>query len=255
MTCGHALTTQKVLLSGSGCCPLRRRARGRVPSRHFPILVRFGVVPEVPVAPKEAVARHGTVVTHPAAPLAEHDRARRVRHLSPAVTAASKAGESGKHACGRYDLPRDRRQVASNEPFGHPPNASGRGENLNRQWPISDRAGVHRRTPGCAHSLVFGRLENRGSACCKLAYPPEGAASAYSSPDGKLSARRLILDVAVGKAKKQNRRRRNSMSVPANEELREFPFIDALDVDDLLLDPSDHPEHAVPTKRGTRRRP
>ena len=163
----------------------------------------------------------------------------------------------------RLELPlvdrHNRLEVSSlNEPLAHPPlvlpPASGCGENLDRHWLISDRARIHRRATWCALARHLDRLENRGPARCILAYPPEGAASAYSSPDGKLPARRLILDVAVGKSKKQNRRRRNSMSVPANDELRGFPFIDTLDVDDLLLDPSDHPEHAVPTKRLAHRR-
>ena len=134
------------------------------------------------------------------------------------------------------------------------PPASDCGENLDRHWLVADRARVDHRATGCALTPHVGRLENRGPARCILAYPPEGAASAYLSPDGKLSARRLILDVAVGKPKKQNRRRRNSMSVPANDELRGFPFIDTLDVDDLVLDPSDHPEHAVPAQRVAHRR-
>ena len=49
------------------------------------------------MTPKETVARSGTVVTHTAAPLAKRDRARRIRHSSPAVTATSEAGEPGKH--------------------------------------------------------------------------------------------------------------------------------------------------------------
>ena len=45
------------------------------------------------MTPKMAVARSETVVTHPAAPLAEQDRARCIRLLSPAVTAARDAGQ------------------------------------------------------------------------------------------------------------------------------------------------------------------
>ena len=164
-------------------------------------------------------------------------------------TAGSSAHVAAARICpldGLYLNPLD-------EPLAHPPfvipPASDCGENLDRQWLISDRGRVHRRATGCALARHVGRLENRGPARRIRAYPPEGAAGAYSGPNGKLPARRLILDVAVRKPKKQNRRRRNSMSVPANAALRGLLLIDALDVDDLLLDPSDYPQNAVPAER------
>ena len=50
------------------------------------------------------VGRHGPDVVQLATPFAKRERADRVHHPSPSVTAASEAGKAGKHACERYEL-------------------------------------------------------------------------------------------------------------------------------------------------------
>ena len=90
-------------------------------------------------------------------------------------------------------------------------------------------------------------LENRGPALGVLPYPPEGAPCAYLGADGKLTARRAPLDIAVREPKNQNRRVGHGKTVPgpAGAGLLRFLLIDTLNVDDLVRDSSDHPEHAV----------
>jgi len=146
--------------------------------------------------------------------------------------------------------------VRLHEPLAHAPPASGFGENLDRHWLVSNRARVDRPATGCALARHLERLENRGPAICILAYPPEGAAGAYSRPNGKLASRRLVLDVAVREPKNQNRRvgHARTISRPVGAALLGYPTIDRHNVDDLVVDPRDHPEYAVPANGLANRR-
>ena len=149
------------------------------------------------------------------------------------------------------------------EPLTHAPfvfpAASGGRENLDRHWLVSDRAGVNRPATGCALARHLEHLENRGTALCVLAYPPEGATCAYLGPDGKLTTRRAPLDIAVREPKNQDRRVGHAKTVPgpADDGLLRFPCINRLNVDDrdeLLRDPSNQPEHAPTAHRVADRR-
>lgn len=111
-----------------------------------------------------------------------------------------------------------------------PGSVSGWDENLDRQWLVADRAGVHRPATGRAHARHLGRLEDRRSAVCELADTPEASAGADLRPNGEIASRRAILDIAVGKTKNQDRRVGHAKTVPgpADDALGRFPCIDAL---------------------------
>ena len=138
-------------------------------------------------------------------------------------------------------------------------NASGCGENLDRHRLVSNRARVDRPATRCALARHLEQLENRGPARGILAYAPEGATCAYLGPDRKRLACRSPLDIAVREPKNQERRVRHAENVPepADDGLLRFSCIDTLHVDDLdelLRDPSDKPEHAPSAHRVADRR-
>ena len=140
------------------------------------------------------------------------------------------------------------------EPLAHPPNASRCGENLDRHWLVPNSAGVDRPAAGCALARHIEHLQNRGPALRIFAYPPEGAAGAYFGPDGKLLARRLILDVAVREPKKQNRRRWHSgkLQGPPGEGLLRFLRSVTLNmhgVDVVWRYANDRPDQTLSAKR------
>lgn len=133
--------------------------------------------------------------------------------------------------------------LSQTEPLTHTPPASGCGKNLDRHRLVSNRNGFDRPATWCALAQHLERFEDRGPALGILADPPEGATCANLGPDGKLSAGRSPLDIAVRESKNQDRRVGHAQTVPgpADEWLLRFLRVATLPPqheDSYTLEPS-----------------